>query len=95
MIALCNVVGSTIAREAGEENTLYTYAGPEIAVASTKAYITQVEMMLLIAVDLGLKRGVLAPSGTAVAGGPGRAAGAGQVRAGAGRRSPALCQPAL
>ncbi|MBR4067252.1 MAG: glutamine--fructose-6-phosphate transaminase (isomerizing) [Clostridia bacterium] len=59
VLAVCNVVGSTITREAGEENTLYTYAGPEIAVASTKAYITQAEMMLLLAVALGRLRGTL------------------------------------
>lgn len=59
VMALTNVVGSSIAREAGE-NVLYTYAGPEIAVASTKAYITQVEMMALLAIDLGRKRGTLA-----------------------------------
>ena len=53
VLAICNVVGSTIAREVGDQNTLYTYAGPEIAVASTKAYMTQVEMMLLIALALG------------------------------------------
>ncbi|HNW86269.1 MAG TPA: glutamine--fructose-6-phosphate transaminase (isomerizing) [Candidatus Limiplasma sp.] len=62
VIAICNVVGSTIAREVGEECTLYTYAGPEIAVASTKAYMTQVEMMLLIAVALGDMRGTIAPT---------------------------------
>ena len=56
VMALTNVVGSSIAREAGK-NVMYTYAGPEIAVASTKAYITQVEVMLMIAVDLALKRG--------------------------------------
>ncbi len=56
VMALTNVVGSSIAREAGK-NVMYTYAGPEIAVASTKAYITQVEVMLLIAVDLAVKRG--------------------------------------
>ena len=59
VIALCNVVGSTISREAGEENTLYTYAGPEIAVASTKAYTTQVELLFLIAAALGKLRGQL------------------------------------
>ena len=59
LLSIVNVVGSTIARES--DDVIYTWAGPEIAVASTKAYITQVEMMLLIAVDLGLKRGVLAP----------------------------------
>ncbi len=59
VLAICNVVGSTIAREAGEKNTLYTYAGPEIAVASTKAYMTQAEMMLLLAIALGHMRGQL------------------------------------
>jgi len=59
VLAVCNVVGSTIPREVGEANTLYTYAGPEIAVASTKAYMTQVEMMLLIAMALGDMRGTL------------------------------------
>ncbi len=58
-LALCNVVGSTIAREVGDEGVLYTYAGPEIAVASTKAYTTQVETMLLIAIALGSMRGTL------------------------------------
>lgn len=56
VMALTNVVGSSIAREAGK-NVMYTYAGPEIAVASTKAYITQVEVMLMLAVDLAVKRG--------------------------------------
>ena len=55
VMALTNVVGSSIAREAGQ-NVMYTYAGPEIAVASTKAYITQVEVLLMIAVDLAVKR---------------------------------------
>ena len=56
VMALTNVVGSSIAREAGQ-NVMYTYAGPEIAVASTKAYITQVEVLLMIAIDLAVKRG--------------------------------------
>lgn len=59
-VALTNVLGSSIAREAAP-NVLYTYAGPEIAVASTKAYITQVEMMLLLAICLAEKRGILSP----------------------------------
>ncbi len=59
VMALTNVVGSSIAREAGK-NVMYTYAGPEIAVASTKAYITQVEVMLMLAVDLAVKRGRMA-----------------------------------
>lgn len=61
VLAICNVVGSTIAREVGDVNTLFTYAGPEIAVASTKAYMTQVEMMLLIAMALGDMRGAISP----------------------------------
>ena len=61
VLAICNVVGSTIAREVGDANTLFTYAGPEIAVASTKAYMTQVEMMLLIAMALGDMRGAISP----------------------------------
>ena len=61
VMALTNVVGSSIAREAGEGSVLYTWAGPEIAVASTKAYITQVEMLALLAIDLAQKRGTLTP----------------------------------
>lgn len=48
VIAIVNVVGSSIAREA--DYCLYTYAGPEIAVATTKAYSVQVAMMYLIAI---------------------------------------------
>lgn len=59
VMAICNVVGSSIAREVGENGTLYTYAGPEIAVASTKAYMTQAEMMILLALALGDLRGTL------------------------------------
>ncbi len=59
ILALTNVVGSSIAREAGKDDTLYTWAGPEIAVASTKAYITQVEMFALFALDLAMKRGTI------------------------------------
>ena len=60
-MAICNVVGSTITLEVGEENTLYTYAGPEIAVASTKAYITQAELMVMLAVALADLRGQISP----------------------------------
>jgi len=60
-LALCNVLGASIPRRAGKENTMYTWAGPEIAVASTKAYITQAEMLLLWAMDLGVKRETLSP----------------------------------
>lgn len=54
-LALVNVPGSTIAREADE--VLYTYAGPEIAVASTKAYTVQTGLMLLFALRLALATG--------------------------------------
>ena len=47
VIAITNVVGSMVAREA--DGVLYTYAGPEIAVASTKAYTTQLMVLYLIA----------------------------------------------
>jgi glucosamine--fructose-6-phosphate aminotransferase (isomerizing) len=56
-IALVNVVGSSIAREA--KAVLYTRAGPEMSVASTKAFTTQVAGFLLIALHLGLLRGRL------------------------------------
>lgn len=52
--ALCNVVGSTIAREAGRG--VYLHAGPEISVASTKAFSSQVTVLLLMALLLGRNR---------------------------------------
>lgn len=54
-LAVVNVVGSTIAREA--DNVLYTLAGPEIAVATTKAYSAQLMAMYALAVQLALARG--------------------------------------
>jgi len=54
-LAVVNVVGSTIAREA--ENVLYTLAGPEIAVATTKAYSAQIAAMYALAVALASARG--------------------------------------
>ena len=54
---ICNVVGSSISREADAGS--YTHAGPEIGVASTKAFITQITVLFLIAVKLGKSRGVL------------------------------------
>ncbi len=62
VMAVCNAAGSSIVREAGERNTLYTYAGPEIAVASTKAYLTQTEVLLMMAAALGTLRGTLSQS---------------------------------
>ncbi|WP_276202187.1 glutamine--fructose-6-phosphate transaminase (isomerizing) [Vulgatibacter incomptus] len=58
--AICNVVGSTVAREA--DGVLYTRAGPEISVASTKAFTTQVTALLLMALTLGRLRGRLDPA---------------------------------
>ena len=55
IVSIVNVVGSSIARES--DNVLYTWAGPEIAVASTKAYTTQLAAMYLIAIDFALKLG--------------------------------------
>lgn len=59
-VAVTNVVGSSIAREA--DQVVYTYAGPEIAVASTKAYTTQLLAMLMLAVYIGQLKGTLAPA---------------------------------
>lgn len=56
-LAITNVVGSSIAREA--DQTIYTWAGPEIAVASTKAYTTQLISMLMFAIYIAVLRGTL------------------------------------
>ena len=57
VISIVNVKGSTIARES--DYVLYTHAGPEIAVASTKAYTVQVAAMYLITCKLGLIKDIL------------------------------------
>ena len=57
VLAITNVVGSMAARES--DGVLYTYAGPEIAVASTKAYTTQLMVLYLIALYLAQVRGTL------------------------------------
>ncbi|NPB08806.1 MAG: glutamine--fructose-6-phosphate transaminase (isomerizing), partial [Thermodesulfobacteria bacterium] len=56
-IAICNVLGSTITRES--DGTLYTHAGPEIGVASTKAFTSQLTALLLLTIYFGRARGVL------------------------------------
>ena len=56
-LAICNVVGSMATREA--EGTLYTHAGPEIGVASTKAFTCQLVALHLLAMYLGQVRGTL------------------------------------
>ena len=57
VIAIVNVAGSSIAREA--DYCIYTYAGPEIAVASTKAYSVQINLMYMLAVACALQRGTM------------------------------------
>ncbi len=54
-LAICNVVGAMIAREAA--GTIYTHAGPEIGVASTKAFTAQLAALFLLALHLGEQRG--------------------------------------
>jgi glucosamine--fructose-6-phosphate aminotransferase (isomerizing) len=54
-VSICNVVSSTIARES--DGVVYTRAGPEIGVASTKAFTTQLTALYLIALHLARKRG--------------------------------------
>ena len=55
ILAVTNVVGSSIAREA--DKVIYTLAGPEIAVASTKAYISQLVTVIMLALDFAKKLG--------------------------------------
>jgi glutamine---fructose-6-phosphate transaminase (isomerizing) len=57
ILSICNVVGSTSAREA--DFVFYTHSGPEIGVASTKAFLTQVTAAYLLAIALGRTRAVL------------------------------------
>jgi glucosamine--fructose-6-phosphate aminotransferase (isomerizing) len=59
-LAICNVIGSMITREAA--GTVITHAGPEIGVASTKAFTAQLAALLLLASYLGQIRGKLEPS---------------------------------
>jgi glucosamine--fructose-6-phosphate aminotransferase (isomerizing) len=58
-IAICNVIGSMATREA--EGTVYTHAGPEIGVASTKAFTSQLVALYLLGLRLAQVRGVLSP----------------------------------
>lgn len=60
VLAIVNVVGSTIAREA--DDVLYTWAGPEIAVATTKAYSTQLALTYLIGLHFAELMGVIDPA---------------------------------
>ena len=58
-LAICNVMGSTATRQA--EAALLTHAGPEIGVASTKAFTTQLAVLTLLALKLGEAKGTLDP----------------------------------
>ena len=60
-LAICNVVGSTIAREA--DGGIYLHAGPEIGVASTKAFTSQVTVLTLLAIYFGRMRHLSYPAG--------------------------------
>lgn len=57
VIGICNVVGSSIPRET--DAGVYTHAGPEIGVASTKAFTTQVLVLAMMAFELGYKKGII------------------------------------
>lgn len=60
VIGICNVVGSTLARETMAGS--YTHAGPEIGVASTKAFTAQVTVLTLMALSLAQKKGTISQS---------------------------------
>jgi glucosamine--fructose-6-phosphate aminotransferase (isomerizing) len=59
ILAVCNVLGSMVTREA--DGTILTHAGPEIGVASTKAFTSQMTVLYLLALYLGQVRGTLTP----------------------------------
>jgi len=60
IVSVVNVVGSSLARES--DGVLYTHAGPEIGVASTKAYTAQLAMLYLVAIKLGIIKKALKPA---------------------------------
>ncbi len=57
VIGICNVVGSSIPRET--DAGVYTHAGPEIGVASTKAFTTQITVLAMMAFEIGYRKGIL------------------------------------
>lgn len=61
VLGVCNVVGSSIPRETN--GGVYTHAGPEIGVASTKAFTAQVTVLTMMAIIMGKKRGALSHDG--------------------------------
>jgi glutamine---fructose-6-phosphate transaminase (isomerizing) len=58
-LSICNTQGATIPRES--DAVVYTHAGPEVAVASTKAFVAQITAMYLFGIELGQVRGTLDP----------------------------------
>jgi len=58
VIGICNVVGSSIPRET--DAGVYTHAGPEIGVASTKAFTTQITVLAMMAFEIGYRKGIIA-----------------------------------
>ena len=64
MVAVCNVVESSIARES--DGVIYTHAGPEIGVASTKAFTTQLVALLLLVLVLGRRHRLTAEREAAI-----------------------------
>jgi len=60
VLGICNVVGSSIPRET--DAGVYTHAGPEIGVASTKAFSAQVTILTMMAILLGFRKGHISPS---------------------------------
>ncbi len=59
LLSICNVVGSMLSRES--DGTIYTRAGPEIGVASTKAFTCQIVVLFLFALYLAVKKGRIGP----------------------------------
>jgi glucosamine--fructose-6-phosphate aminotransferase (isomerizing) len=56
-LSICNVLGSTLSREA--DGVIFTHAGPEIGVASTKAFTTQISVIFLLMLHIGKKLGIM------------------------------------
>lgn len=57
VLGICNVVGSTLSRET--DAGVFTHAGPEIGVASTKAFTAQVVVLIMMALEMGYRKGVI------------------------------------
>jgi len=61
VLGICNVVGSTLSRET--DAGVFTHAGPEIGVASTKAFTAQVVVLIMMALEMGFRKGVITKLG--------------------------------